>query len=173
MNAKVWFFLLLMWSTSYSAVIAEQMFSEDKCVDLFMPGILVLWSLECTSLNGDEVDVAIRNEGRLHSCKPWAPGTHMCQEAGDSHYFFPLYTQEWTRLCITGVSEAQSPQRPTLLHRCDLNLTSNPKLPFVTVGDKMPARTDSKQHDLSPWFSLNWVNIDVYLLLNRFDAEVI
>lgn len=46
------------------------------------------------------------------------------------------------------VSEAQSLQTPALLHRCDLNLASKPKLPFVTVGDKMPAGTGSKQHDI-------------------------
>jgi len=46
------------------------------------------------------------------------------------------------------VSEVQSLQRPALLPRCDLKLASKPKLPFVTVGDKMPAGTGSKQLDL-------------------------
>lgn len=45
------------------------------------------------------------------------------------------------------VCEAQSLERPILLHRYDLTLAANLKLPFVFVDDKMPAGTDSKQHD--------------------------
>lgn len=71
------------------------------------------------------------------------------------------------------VSEAQSLQRPALLHRCDLNLASKPKLPFVTVGDNMPAGTGSKQHYsfglLSPWFNLNCWQSDLDIFLNRTD----
>lgn len=44
------------------------------------------------------------------------------------------------------VCEAQSLKR-LLLHRCDLNLAANLKLPYVFVDDKMPAGTGSKQHD--------------------------
>lgn len=145
MDAKVWCFLLLMRSTFYSAVIVGKMFCEAKHLDIFMPGILVLQSLECTSLNEDQADVAVRNEGRLHSCKPlssWYPRARR-----HVPFFLLLFTQEWTRLCIMSVSEAQSLQRPALLRRCDLNLASKPKLAFVTVGDKMPAGTGSKQHD--------------------------
>lgn len=46
------------------------------------------------------------------------------------------------------VSDGRPLQTPALLRRCDGNFASNPKLPFVTVGDKMPAGTGSKQHDI-------------------------
>lgn len=86
------------------------MFCEAKHLDLFMPGISVLGSLERTSLNEDQVEVAVS-----------------------------LSMQECTRLCIMKVSEEQSLRRPALLHGYDLNLASEPKLPYVTEGDKMSA----------------------------------
>lgn len=72
------------------------------------------------------------------------------------------------------VCEAQSLKR-LLLHRCDLNLAANLKLPYVFVDDKMPAGTGSKQHDFLGGFKslvqleLLAVNLDVFLLLNRTD----
>lgn len=127
-------------------------------------------------LNEDPADVAVRNEGRLHSCKSRAPDTHVGQETGVSpSVFLFLPMQEWSRLCVMSVSEAQSLQRQPLLHRWDLNLASKPQLPFVTVGHKIPAGTGSKQHDYFCVFNslvqleLLAVNIDMFLLLNRTD----
>jgi len=86
------------------------------------------------------------------ACTPASP-EHLvptCTRRQETHipFFLFLSTEEWTRVCIMSVSEVQSLQRPALLPRCDLKLASKPKLPFVTVGDKMPAGTGSKQLDL-------------------------
>lgn len=70
MGAKIWFFLLLISSTSYPAVTVGKMFWKAKHPYLFVPEILVSQSLEHASLNEDQADVAIRNEGRLYSSEP-------------------------------------------------------------------------------------------------------
>lgn len=122
------------------------MFWKAKHPYLFMPEILVLQSLEHSSLNEDQAGVAIRNEGRLQSYMPWAPATHMCQEAGGLSSFFVFHIHvevDKTLHCEC----SWSTERPVLLHRCGLNLTLKIKLPIVAVGDKMQTDAGKKQHD--------------------------
>lgn len=69
--AKVWSFLL--WSSCGKIVLESQTPISFSARDF-----------EHTSLNADRADAAVRIEGRLRSCKLWAPATHMCQEAGAS-----------------------------------------------------------------------------------------